>query len=442
MGDATRDVGGGAGAPPDRSAAPGWPDGVSRRRFVGAGGLGAAGALVGIAAACSLPGQAPAPAQAQAGGDVDYVRTRFYPWVDVTAHGARGDGQADDTEAIQTSLNILALGGARGGGTIYVPKGRYKVTSTLRIGTGVHMVGDSGIGGQVGGPDNNRGVSEIFASGFEGPVIENMDTAGGNDGISLRRLRIVGPQGTATSTFGAALSFRATVGSCAGIVVESCAVWRGGRAGIELHRTSVSWIRSCFIGGNGAMACGILMSDAPDNHIVENQITTGCVTPGRGGHGIDMRFCNHNIVANNQVFWADHGIRAESSRCAFAGNRIDMNLRCGLAIVGGSGSNTITGNVFHTNGRGGGSLSPAAGVHLSDAANHNVLSGNSFSDWTAWRPGPEEGPGGHQRFGVAVTGTARNNAITGNVFVDQVAGGISQAAGSGPNVVSGNAGQA
>lgn len=441
MGDATRDVRDGPVAQPTGPPAAATEAGpLSRRRFVGAGGL-AAGALAGTVAACSLPGRPAAPAAA-AEGDVDYVRVRFYPWVDVTAHGARGDGEADDTEAIQTALNILALGGARGGGTVYVPKGRYKVTATLRIRTGVHMVGDSGIGGQVGGPNNNRGVSEIFASGFQGPVVENIDTTNGDDGISLRRLRIVGPQGTATSTFGAAVSFRATSGSCAGIVIDSCAVWRGGRAGIELHRTSVSWVRNCFVGGNGAMACGILMRDAPDNHIVENQITTGCVTEGQGGHGIDMQFCNHNIVANNQVFWADHGIRAESSRCTFAGNRIDMNLRCGLLVVGGSGSNTITGNVFHTNGRGGSSLSPAAGVHLADAANHNVLSGNSFSDWTAWTPGPDEGPGGHQRHGVAISSTARNNAITGNVFVDQVVGGVSQVAGSGPNVISGNAGQA
>ncbi|MBM4030439.1 MAG: hypothetical protein FJ291_01480 [Planctomycetes bacterium] len=49
-------------------------------------------------------------------------------WVDVKSLGAKGDGAADDTGAIQA-----ALGKAGQGSTIYLPPGTYRVTATLRL---------------------------------------------------------------------------------------------------------------------------------------------------------------------------------------------------------------------------------------------------------------------------------------------------------------------
>ncbi len=49
-------------------------------------------------------------------------------WVDVKQMGAKGDGVADDTAAIQG-----ALGKAGHGSTIYLPPGTYRVTATLRL---------------------------------------------------------------------------------------------------------------------------------------------------------------------------------------------------------------------------------------------------------------------------------------------------------------------
>jgi hypothetical protein len=51
--------------------------------------------------------------------------------VDVRSFGAKGDGSADDTTAIQTGLNrILALGG----GVLFFPPGTYNISSTLVLG--------------------------------------------------------------------------------------------------------------------------------------------------------------------------------------------------------------------------------------------------------------------------------------------------------------------
>lgn len=47
---------------------------------------------------------------------------------DVTEYGAKGNGTADDTTAIQAALNDCD---AAGGGTVYFPVGAYKITGTL-----------------------------------------------------------------------------------------------------------------------------------------------------------------------------------------------------------------------------------------------------------------------------------------------------------------------
>ena len=49
-------------------------------------------------------------------------------WVSVKGLGARGDGVADDTAAIQKALSAT-----RNGSTIYLPPGTYRVTATLKL---------------------------------------------------------------------------------------------------------------------------------------------------------------------------------------------------------------------------------------------------------------------------------------------------------------------
>jgi hypothetical protein len=53
--------------------------------------------------------------------------------------GAVGDGEADDTVAIQAAATAC---GAAGGGTVYFPPGTYRVTAQISIPTGVHLAGE------------------------------------------------------------------------------------------------------------------------------------------------------------------------------------------------------------------------------------------------------------------------------------------------------------
>lgn len=65
------------------------------------------------------------------------ARTNLYVATDV-AWGAYGDGVHDDTAAIQ---NALTAAGASGGGIVYVPAGKYRLTGTLDVPSGVELRG-------------------------------------------------------------------------------------------------------------------------------------------------------------------------------------------------------------------------------------------------------------------------------------------------------------
>src|SRR5262245_48183931 len=65
----------------------------------------------------------------QSGGQVASVEPLSSDGVSVKTHGARGDGVADDTAAIQNAIG--ALPGT--GGTIVIPGGAYRVSAPLKF---------------------------------------------------------------------------------------------------------------------------------------------------------------------------------------------------------------------------------------------------------------------------------------------------------------------
>lgn len=57
-------------------------------------------------------------------------------WTSVKDHGAKGDGQADDTAAIQAAINTL-----QNGSTLYFPRGIYRITKTLTPAVNSRLLG-------------------------------------------------------------------------------------------------------------------------------------------------------------------------------------------------------------------------------------------------------------------------------------------------------------
>ncbi len=76
---------------------------------------------------------------------------------------AAGDGVADDTSAIQAALDQM---GRAGGGTVYLPQGRYRVTR-LNVPTAVELRGPLGGGG------HHSGVTTCALLGYPGENIED-----------------------------------------------------------------------------------------------------------------------------------------------------------------------------------------------------------------------------------------------------------------------------
>ncbi|QGG55653.1 glycosyl hydrolase family 28-related protein [Paenibacillus sp. B01] len=88
-----------------------------------------------------------------------------------TDYGAAGDGLSDDTAAIQLALDTA---GARGGGVVFLPAGRYRLDGSLTVPTGVTLRGD------WTRPDDGGGV--------RGTVLEARGGRGEASGDSLIRL--------------------------------------------------------------------------------------------------------------------------------------------------------------------------------------------------------------------------------------------------------------
>lgn len=97
----------------------------SRSRRWLLGGTAAGLAAVGGAAALRT-----APARAATATDK----------LNVLDYGAVGDGQADDTAAINAALSAAA---ATNGNTVFVPPGTYKISAALQMSTGIRLVGAS-----------------------------------------------------------------------------------------------------------------------------------------------------------------------------------------------------------------------------------------------------------------------------------------------------------
>ena len=110
----------------------------------------------------------------------------FAQWVNVQKYGAKGDGKADDTQAIQAALDAAS---GQNKSTVYFPQGNYKISRTLTVSGSVRRL--------VGMPStlvpNHRAKAWPWHGWFEGktePVI--LRVADGSPVVMVDRLAIEG----------------------------------------------------------------------------------------------------------------------------------------------------------------------------------------------------------------------------------------------------------
>lgn len=170
--------------------------------------------------------------------------------------GAKGDGLAVDTSAIQTAINRCA---ARGGGRVYFDPGTYLIDAALVVPANVSLVG-SGPGFTIVKLTNaTANAITLNAGGSGGNLIE---------GLQFSHL---------TSSTGIAISCAST----SGIVIRNVQVAAGAfRTGIKFDAcsfTSVydSTIRSAAAAGAGR---GIIYSTSGDTHGIFNTTISPTLT--------------------------------------------------------------------------------------------------------------------------------------------------------------------
>jgi hypothetical protein len=88
--------------------------------------------------------------------------------VSVRDYGAVGDGTTDDTLAFQRAIAALP-----GGGRVLVPRGWYRLTSTLMLHSGLHFLGDGCTNLTYGVPTNNERPSHVFIDSDSGVMFEH-----------------------------------------------------------------------------------------------------------------------------------------------------------------------------------------------------------------------------------------------------------------------------
>lgn len=116
----------------------------------------------------------------------DFLGKHTVPVFNVTGYGAVGDGDTDDTDAIQDAIDAVPATG----GTVYFPALHYHISSTLNVNRGyINLVGD-GRAGDVNESGTNSGTTIRWVGSNGGGPMFSIEPSG--TGLWLRRVTMDG----------------------------------------------------------------------------------------------------------------------------------------------------------------------------------------------------------------------------------------------------------
>lgn len=338
------------------------------------------------------------------------------PWADVRMYRAMGDGAADDTNAFRSAIAVVS---AAGGGEVFVPKGTYRITSTLTVPAGVTL----------------RGVGNRKAI-LQQPAGTNTDLIQiTGDDSAVETLGLDGQQ--SAYVVGASLirvaANRVSVRFCrldnakeSGVMVQnstevevlynrvSSAAWHGIEVGNPPDVGGGTGVQDFHVIGNRIYDCGILANTSTGKGIsilsgsssqplsrgtVNNNLIRGCTnigielfanlspggsveyvtvnnnvveraTPPGAQMGISLGFCNHCTADGNVVKDCQNGIEnAGGNGNSVCGNTIHNPTQTAISVSGGTTNSSHVGNVI--------TGSFQYGIHDNSSPTHN--SGNIYN---------------------------------------------------------------
>jgi Pectate lyase superfamily protein len=308
----------------------------------------------------------------------------------VRKFGAVGDGAKDDTVAMQAAIDAIE---AKGGGVVFLPVGKYLISSSLSLGSRTLLLGVA--------QGFDAGSQLRLARASNASMVTNKPGAVGRYGV----IGIAFQGDRLGQARGSGIEFTRN-----DFVVTDCFFNQIKDSAVHLRGAGAGWVLRNFTQNIGGAA--LRLTSAPDNVIAHNQITTSV----GGSHGLLLeRSADHNIVTENFVFTSRRGISIESgSQSNIIGfNRINDNRAEGIMDAGSR--NLLIGNICKNSGTEG--HGPRAGVQLQGS--HGIVLGNACFDDQRHKT---------QAYGIRVETGREPYVVIGNSVGGNASGGISVAA--------------
>ena len=271
------------------------------------------------------------------------------PYLNIMDFGAKGDGQADDTGALQAAMERAV----ETEGTVYFPAGKYNIRP-VKVPSNITLMGNSawGYSERGGKAPGAEGRTILSAIPGEGKDLLDMD---GQRGTRVLGLTLMG-NGVGEGLHGVYSKHRGTEQN---LVFEDCRVVGFTGSGFLLDWVWVVAIRRCIIMRNALH--GIDWSNGYDGWIIDNQIAgnrgTGIYAGGDNPeiagarHGEDRHGMATVTCTGNRIEWNRMGgaVLYDSDTMQFSGCAFDHNFGPGVKFVRCTAC-TVTGGAFRSSG--------------------------------------------------------------------------------------------
>lgn len=331
--------------------------------------------------------------------------------------GAIGDGEADDTAAIQQALDA-------GKGVVELPAGRYRLTATLRVpsksglrGPGtLYMEADATT---LMNADEATSLTDIRLDGFRVEKQFVMNSV--HDGIRIVGARNVVIDGVEVT--GISCCYGISLERCENFAIRNC----------YIHDFKSDWTERKLPGGRSLDSLGIHLRYSKWGQVTGNRIENLNVSEASANamayqtDGINPGWCSQLVIANNIIRNVGEGIdlvHCEST--AVTGNAIDTCWHFGIKVIHGSRLVTLTGNTIRDASLAGMSL--YFGGSNNGESYGNVVNGNTIANTGAITRAEDASAKGIWRgwptCGIEIVNDNQPNnsvhdyVITGNVICD------------------------